>query len=279
MSAALTLLDSSDEPSKPRLSFMHVTPEIAARWLKRNTRNRTVRPQTVGRYARDMRAGKWHLDGSPIKFGPDGALLDGQHRLAAVVESGVTILTAVAAGIDPAAQAVMDTGRGRTAADALSLGGEDNATQLAAAARLGVLADRNDLSDNGEVSHEEIASYVADNPDLRYAVTYAKGLARKADCPPAVVAYSFMVLARLDAFEATRFWMAAADKVGLEPGDPVIAMTNRFAEARRSRERLPRAVYLSAIYRTWNHRRAGKTLRQLKVGSALGGFIPAPEPK
>lgn len=97
MSAALTLLDA-DEPIKPRLSFMQVTPEIAKRWLTRNPRNRVARPATVARYARDMAAGKWHLDGSPIRFDATGTLLDGQHRLAAIIESEATIITAVNQG-------------------------------------------------------------------------------------------------------------------------------------------------------------------------------------
>lgn len=276
---ALTLVEDAQPEPKPRLSFMQVTPEIAARWLKRNTRNRKLRIGTVARYARDMAAGKWQLEGSPIKFAPDGTLLDGQHRLAAVIESGATILTAVAFGIDPAAQDVMDNGRARTTADQLAIAGEKNASALAAAARFGLMVERNDLAGNGEYSHEEEKAYIANNPDLRRAVEYTVGLARKTDCPPSVVAYSFMMLARIDLYDAANFWLAAADKVGLKSGDPVIALTHRFAEARRSRERLSREAYLSAIYRAWNFRRAGKQMRLVKIASASGGLIPIPEPK
>lgn len=279
MPAPLTLLDNPDEQPKPRLSFMQITPEMAERWLKRNTRNRVPRPSVVARYARDMLNGKWHLDGSPIKFAPDGTLLDGQHRLAAIIESGVAVLSAVAVGIDPAAQSVMDTGRARTAADMLSIDGEKNSTTLAALARIGLQVERDDLSNAGEYSHEEIAAFIEANPDARYAVEFTKSVARKTDCPPAVVAYTYMVMARIDVFAAANFWVAAAEKVGLNAGDPVIAMTNRFAESRRNRERLSRAAYLSVIYRAWNYRRAGKSLRLVKIASPKGGAIPIPEPK
>ena len=281
MTAALTLIDPDDEGAKPRLSFMHVTPEIASRWLKRNDRNRNLRAQTIARYARDMEAGKWHLDGTPIKFGPDGQLLDGQHRLAAIVKSGETILTAVATGIDPAAQAVMDTGRARTAADALSIDGEKNAHALAAAARLGLQAERGALNSPGEYSHEEIIAYIAANPDLRYACEFAMPLARGADCPPAVAVHSFMILSRLDTFEAARFWVGLSNGAGLEAGDPVLTLRNRFSEARRGKEKLGRHAYLSAIYRAWNYRREGKTLTMIKLNSPAvkGGLVPVPVPK
>ena len=278
--SALTLLDGDDQQEpKPRLSFMQVTPELAARWLKRNLKNRNLRPQTVARYARDMKANRWHLDGTPIRFSHDKVLLDGQHRLAAIIESGITITTAVVVGIDPAAQAVMDTGRARTAADALAIDGEKNSTLIAAAARLALQVERQAFSNNDEYSHEEIAAYVHAHPSLRHAVEFTKNLARKTDCPPAVVAYTFMVMASIDAFAAGNFWVSAAEKVGLKAGDPVIAMTNRFAEARRNRERLSRPAYLSAIYRAWNYRRAGKSLRLIKIVSPTGGMIPIPEPK
>lgn len=280
MTALPTLIDDAHEDAqKPRLSFMQVTPELAERWLKRNLKNRNVRPQTVARYARDMKAGKWHLDGTPIKFSADRVLLDGQHRLAAIIESGATITTAVVVGIDPTAQAVMDTGRARTAADMLAINGEKNTTTLAAAARFGLEVERNDFNHNSEYSHEEVAAYVEANKDLRYAVEFTHNLARKTDCPPAVAAYAFMIQARIDAFAAANFWVAASGKVGLASGDPVIAMTNRFAEARRNRERMPRPAYLSAIYRAWNYRRAGRRLHLLKISSPNGGMVPIPEPK
>ncbi len=277
---ALTLIEDGQHPEpKPRLSFMQVTPEVAARWLERNTRNRNQRSRTVSRYARDMAAGRWHVDGSPIKFAPDGTLLDGQHRLAAVIESGATITTAVAFGIAPAAQDVMDTGPARRPGDQMAIHGEKNATVLAAAARFGLMIERDDLAGNAEYSHEEISAYVEANPDLRHAVDFTVSLARKTDCPPSVVAYSFMTLSRIDAFAAANFWVAAADKVGLKSGDPVIALTNRFAEARRNRERLRRESYLSAIYRAWNNRRAGKQMSIVKISSPSGGLVPIPEPK
>lgn len=279
MTALPSLLDGHEPDPKPRLSFMQVTPELAERWLTRNLKNRNIRPQTVARYARDMKAGKWHLDGSPIRFSADRALLDGQHRLAAIIEAGVTITTAVAVGIDPAAQAVMDTGRARTAADMLAIDGETNATTLAAAARFGIEVERGEIDLKGEVSHEEVAAFVAANPSLRHAVEFTKNLARKTDCPPSIVAYAFMVMSRIDPFAAGNFWVSASEKVGLKTGDPVLAMTNRFAEARRNRARLSRAAYLSVIFRAWNYRRAGKSLHVVKISSPAGGMIPIPEPR
>lgn len=84
--------------------------------------------------------------------------------------------------------------------------------------------------------------------------------------------------AQIDTQAAIAFWTSAADKVGLPAGDPVIALTNRFAEARRNREHLMKRTLLSLTYRAWNARRAGKTMRFIRVNSPAGGLVPIPDP-
>lgn len=267
------------EADKPTVSKILVTPEMAQRWLDRNTRNRRVRPATVKKYARDMAAGRWHLTGEGIKFAPDGSLLDGQHRLMAIVQSGATVLLDVHRGIDPDAQRYMDTGRARTASDALTMKGERHTATLAAASRL-ALGFAADLPDPGkyDATHGEVEALIEQHPELRQAAEVACSLARRTDVPPAVVAYSYWRMSQVAGAQAAAdFWVAAADKVGLSAGDPVIALTNRFAEARRGRERLTKQAMLSLIFRAWNARRAHKSLRILRVNSSSGGVVPVPE--
>lgn len=265
--------------SPPKVSVVAVSPETAQRWLDRNDNNRRIRPATVAQYARDMANGRWQITGESVKFNEDGVLLDGQHRLAAIVKAGVTVQLVVMRGIPDAAQRVMDTGRARTASDALTMKGERHSSTLAASARLalGVIADEPDPGKYAP-THAEVEQFVTDNPDLRTAAEFASQVARRTDCPPAVVAYTFWAIARAsDAQRAADFWVAAADKVGLRAGDPVIALTNRFAEARRNRERLTKRIYLSLIFRAWNARRGGKTMRFIRVNSPAGGLVPIPE--
>jgi hypothetical protein len=75
--------------------------------------------------------GEWDLNGQTIKVSVDGALLDGQHRLEAVVHSGVTISSVVVRGLSPAARDTIDTGRRRRLADVLAIEGYPDAIALA----------------------------------------------------------------------------------------------------------------------------------------------------
>lgn len=264
---------------KPEAAFVPVDPATAQRWLGRNYSNRKLRDSKVAAFARDMSTGNWQMTGEAIKFAVDGKLLDGQHRLHAVVASGATVTLLVIRNIADEAQSVMDTGVARTAADGLGFRGHQNVTTLAAAGRLALCVERNDWNNNNAPTHSEIYAWIDANPEIVRSADLARAWARRTDCAPAVVAYTHFTLAKIDVFEAANFWTAASDKVGLRAGDPVIALTNRFAEARRNRQPLTRAEQIGAIYRAWNYRRAGKELRLLRVTSPSGGSIAIPVPK
>ena len=266
--------------SKPSATFVAVTPETAERWLELNFKNRNLRKADVNRYARDMKAGRWHLDGSPIRFASDGSLLDGQHRLAAIIKADVTLNLLVVRGVSPAAQAVMDTGRKRTAADVLAINGHRNYTLIAAAARLGVNVADDDVSQNNGVSHPEILAYLDENPDIVSAAEFVAPIARRTNCSPSVVAYSYMIMRRISPQDAAEFWMRVAEGVGLDRSAPELVLRERLAEALRSRERLSRDVLLSMIFRAWNARREGRTIQVLRIKSpgSKGGLIPIPKP-
>lgn len=107
-----------------KASVETITPEIAAAYLEHNMKNRSLSSSTVNAYAADMRAGNWQLNGEAIKFNKRGELIDGQHRLMAVVLSGVTISMVVIRDIDEDVN-VMDYGRKRSITDILRIGGMD----------------------------------------------------------------------------------------------------------------------------------------------------------
>lgn len=107
--------------SKHNCKVLQVTPQQAAVWLKENTHNRPLKPSVVRRYAREMLAGRWMLTHQGIAFSASGWLLDGQHRLAAVVESGVTVPMILWTGMPDETQIAVDDHVKRSPFDAISL--------------------------------------------------------------------------------------------------------------------------------------------------------------
>ncbi len=101
------------------LSVETITAKQAEKYLQFNTNNRPLRKSLVSQYAKDMASGNWRLTHQGVAFNCDGTLLDGQHRLAAIVQSGVTVQMLVARGVDSRNQLVMDDHAKRSAGDAL----------------------------------------------------------------------------------------------------------------------------------------------------------------
>lgn len=139
-------------------SIETITPAIAAQMLKRNTHNRALRAALVDMYAREMKNLQWRETHQGIAINCDGTLLDGQHRLAAIVQSGRAQKMVVARGVPSASQIVMDDHAKRSAADAITLDGGAIVDAMTVAIARGVV--RYASGDSSPMSRQEIASIV-----------------------------------------------------------------------------------------------------------------------
>jgi hypothetical protein len=110
----------------------HVTPELAKSMLARNTRNRPLNQRHAERFRDAILAGEWWMNGEAIIFAADGTLLNGQHRLWAIIAAGVGIDVMVVRGIDAEAFKTLDGVRARRAGEVLSMSGETSGNQVAA---------------------------------------------------------------------------------------------------------------------------------------------------
>jgi hypothetical protein len=104
-----------------QLSRRMVTPDVALSWLETiNAGNRKMSERNVVFLAEQMRTGAWLDTGDPIKFSKSGRLLDGQHRLTALIRANKSFEMTLAENLAEEAFEVIDTGKTRTAADVLS---------------------------------------------------------------------------------------------------------------------------------------------------------------
>lgn len=274
----VTVTPKTTTPIAPEYHI--VTPALAEEWLGKNVSNRRVKQGKVRAFARDIKAGNWLMTGELIKFDTTGKLLDGQHRLLAVIAADTAIAAWVLRDLDAAAQKVMDTGAKRTAADMFHIAGYRNSLSVAA---LAVYAIRYTTvgRDTTEINptHSEIEEFVVANPDLVDAIERTNRL-RKTLAPvqPSLLALSFWVLSRVDFYAAEAFFTAWETKVGLTSGDPLIALDRRLKTAITERQNVNRDEWMSVIFRAWNARRAGTKLQSIPV-SSRGSRVGIPVPK
>lgn len=71
--------------------LMDVTPEMASRWLKLNLNNRTVNHNNVDAIAKDILSNDWDTTHQGIAIAADGTIIDGQHRLLAIVKANKSV--------------------------------------------------------------------------------------------------------------------------------------------------------------------------------------------
>ena len=97
--------------SEPVSKIVDVTPEMASQFLMHNVSNRPINRNDVKKYADNLKNGQHVLLGDAIMFGKDGELYNGQHRLTAIVESGITAKMLILFGVDKEARYKQNTGR------------------------------------------------------------------------------------------------------------------------------------------------------------------------
>ena len=266
-------------------SLVDLNPELAEKWLGHNVGNRNLRRQKVQQYARDMREGNWHTSGQAIQFDWNGRLVDGQHRLEAVIESGVTIEVLVVKGLDPRAREVIDTGAKRTASDALKFAGHtQDATLLAAVARIA------DARENGylrtamatsvpQLSNSDVIAWVELNPEVGSAVLLSRRTGKAINIQPSVWAYCLYELQKVDVGKANEFAESIADMRLEGKGDPrkvLLDIFHRAATGQRRKPGVAEAIYI--VFRAWNAWATGQQLTQIIPGKSDTGGNEIPKP-
>ena len=129
-----------------------ITPTLAKAMLERNTDNRPLRTGHVRSLADAIRRGEWKVTHQGIAFAKDGRLLDGQHRLAAVVEANLSVTMLVIWDMSEDSFVALDIGLRRSAADIL-----DIPVRLAAVARL--IVSIVDTARMGSITPQQLIPY------------------------------------------------------------------------------------------------------------------------
>lgn len=259
------------------ISIEKITPEKAAEMLAANLHNRPLRPRHVRTMAMDMAAGNWRLNGEAVKFAKDGTLLDGQHRLAAIVESGATVEIMIVTGLETADQETMDAGRKRTLADVLSLRGEENANALASAITIHWRRKIGQITSNASPTTQQALRILDEQPGLRLSVTAVNKAARTLRIPQGMSAALHYEMATLNSEDAEDFWSRLTTGLGLHEKHPIYVLRRKLEEnAATIGRKLDRVTIHAYVIKAWNAYREGREMAIIRW--TRGGATPEPFP-
>lgn len=242
---------------KTEVLEVDVTPEMALEWLTANKNNRTVSKKHVAMLAGMMARNEYHFVGDPVRFDTEGHLLDGQHRLHAIIESETVQHMIVIVGLPAESQVFMDAGRRRSPGDQLQVAlGIRNGNRAAAVVRTYIQwRDGVFISETRKVGIPEIVSWATDNQDVLLEATKAATKVSSASVPtsPAVSGAVYLAARKLNPADAATFWDRLADGIDLEATNPILVLRNGILRrARRDRwTRLEEWAYYTRCWNTW----------------------------
>lgn len=215
-----------------------ITPERASQLLEANTFNRPISTATVQVFADAMRRGEWKVTHQGIALNTEGVLVDGQHRLAAIVEAGIPVDLTVFTEVDPDTFDVLDIGKRRSAADALAIEGEKNTTQLASMLRIVWLYDN--VSDGAwtgnrsRVSNSQVLQMLEKNPKIRDYVLVGEHLSNSMGINKSAGGAATYLVARANSARKIAPWLEGLiEGAGLAKNDPRLKLRNHMSSLAR----------------------------------------------
>lgn len=267
--------------SKMDVKLVTVTPALAHEWLGYNTHNRKMRLRTVAAYAADMAGGNWQWNGETVKFSVDGTLLDGQHRLAGIVEAGVEVPLLVVRGLPNETQDTVDGGVKRKFADVLHLRGERYPNTLAAVARRVTIWEAGGRRTGGNYAptNAQMFQTLEKYPGLRETARLAEQVGRGCALPASILGLGWWLFSQLSTEDAAFFFARLGDGQSLIKGDPIYEL-RKAAEASKTVRGERSETYLTAILiKAWNAYRSGEDVGVLRFrpGGAHPEKFPKPE--
>jgi len=261
------------------LRLARVTPLIAREWLKRNNENRKFSRNQARALAAEMLAGYWTENGESIIFDSVGELVDGQHRLQAVLNSGHEYIAPVVTGVQAAVRPTVDTGQKRSGAANLQMAGEKNSSVLAATIMLwkGYLAHDVQAmthpqsgSPDRRTSIPRIMDYLQEWPEIRESVSAALALRPsgqgRALVPVSEVALIWHAIVQSGSSpeRADEYLSAVLSGFNLSVDNPIIGLRRRLIEQARPGFKMVKRERLAIVLKTWQLWSTGQTRKVIR---------------
>lgn len=266
--------------------IMTLNPTLASAWLQKVPETqRTVRDNAVDEFKKEMLAGNWITDYSPYRFDKRGRLIDGQHRLWAIKESGVVLEEqAIVFGMEPKDYEKLDQGTKRNFADTLKYYGHPNFMLMSSLAYRMYDWERGKTfrkNRDRPAQRELLAMVNAHSDEMQEAIKIGRKVSF--NVKPfigSVASLAWILCNRIDESDTEQFFGRLIDGQGLLEGDPIYTLRNKWAvNAAKKRDEVPDYVQGAHLLKTWNYYREGRRVELLlwKSGGAKPEAFPQPK--
>ena len=259
-----------------RVSNRIISLAEAKKLLKNQKRNRPLRSSWVNEIAEMMDNGLWAINtGDTIKLTSKNELLDGQHRLEAMLVHGKPKRFLVVSGVPPEAQEMMDLNHCRTAADDLAMHGFQSCSILASVAKHLMYHEEDLIRTTGRVGKNlvryqprEVRKYVMSRPDIVPAVKLSRGasVTSSAIITSAQFATLYCIFGRLSETQRDEFLDKLVNGYGLDIAHPILTLRKLLLKEKTTKNlHFKWSLRYGYFFKTWNLFRMGTRKRVLSI--------------
>lgn len=145
-------------------SLVNMTPARARALLETSEQaaRRKIRGAQVDRIKRDIESGNWRNNHDPVRVSVDGVLLDGHHRMSAIVAAGIPVEVTLVSNFPEELVVYVDQGSTpRSVADSLTMTGRPTSNRDVAIARLLYVMERGETWNTSALSITELGETLA----------------------------------------------------------------------------------------------------------------------
>jgi hypothetical protein len=243
---------------------MEITPSLAKIMLGYNSKNRSVKPSNLDRITAEMDEGRFVFNGDAIRFSSKQTLLDGQHRLIACCDTGISFTSVVIEGIDQDAFKTIDTGSKREPGDVLSISGFQNCKMLAAAVRLvEFIESGNRCLQSVKLTGGEILGLAEKMEGIADSGHFAVS-AKSAYLTTTATCALHYLFEKIDSIKAASFFLKLKNGDSLNSTHPILILRNMLDFSRKSTRRYPPETVLALTIKAWNHFRRGNQIKSIR---------------
>lgn len=269
-------------------SITTITPDQATGYLDTVRDNRNISQKHVRNLSDSLQDNRWMVNGESVKFATDDEgqsyLMDGQHRMLAIIKSGLPMTTVVIEGLDPLSFPSIDSGKRRSLSDVLSI--LDYAHPGVLAAGLAIIERYYDQGiGSGGASSASLANETAEalmnkRPDLTKSAALAARMTSTntvsasitcamhyifAHLPPksaqvGLVGEAAAILEQEEA--ADTFFVKLGRGLALTEDCPIRRFREVMIRHKRSKTSCTRYYILAGVIKAWNHWRKGTQLKR-----------------
>jgi hypothetical protein len=245
-----------------------ITPDRARELLTLNTKNRPIVKANLNRLISEIENGLFKFNGDSIRISKSNTILDGQHRLLAIVHTGVAVKTVLIKGLDDDVFDTIDQGSQRTLGALIGIDKAPNYNICASIIPLLMTykSTGTPKSNGKNISKPIMLNYFNENKNR---IIEAAEFARSSKSfsrwiSPAYAGFLYFTLSKIDNDLCLEFTTKIESGVGIEDYSPEFLLREKLIKIISSIQKesvLHRSAYVIIAWNYMREKRKPKVIR------------------